>query len=75
MTKWRQTEYEQTLEMISMTENSTQELQSDHTERKRVIQKQNVTRSEKIFGKLQKQKYLKAWRNVHHWLKHKRVSA
>ena len=54
LTKWRQTEYEQTLEMISMTETSTQELQSDHTERKKVIQKQNITRSAKIVGKLQK---------------------
>lgn len=52
LSKWRQTEYEQTLEMIEMTESATQELQSDHIECKKVIQKQNITRSAKIVGKI-----------------------
>ena len=40
----------------------------------RSIRDHNVTRSANIVGKLQKQKFLKAWKNVTRWLKHKRVS-
>ena len=43
-------------------------------EQKNIIQKQNITRSAKIVGKLQKQKFLKAWKNVTRWLKHKRTA-
>ena len=72
--KWRQTEYEQALEMIQMTEENCQQMQEDHLSTKRIIQKQNITRSSKIVGKYQKQKFLKAWKAVTRWLKHKRVS-
>jgi len=60
--------------MIMVTEENTGGLENDHMERKRVIQKQNITRSAQIVGKLQKLKFLKAWKNVTRWLKHKRVS-
>jgi len=50
--KWRQTEYEQALEMITMTEESCQQMTQDHLSTKKVIQKQNITRSAKIVGKL-----------------------
>ena len=72
--KWRQTEYEQALEMISMTEETCQQLTEDHLDKKRVIQKQNITRSAKIVGKSQKHKFYQAWKNVTRWLKHKRVA-
>jgi hypothetical protein len=47
---------------------------NDQLAKKRVIQKQNITRSSKIIGKEQKHKYYMAWKNVVRWLKHKRVS-
>jgi len=37
--KWRQTEYEQALEMIAMTGDSTEQLVQEHMDKKRVIQK------------------------------------
>ena len=37
ISKWRQTEYEQTLEMIEMTETTTSDMQADHMEKKNVI--------------------------------------
>lgn len=72
--KWRQTEYEQALEMITMTCDNTQEVQGDHAMRKRIIQKQNITRSAKIVAKSQKWKVYQAWKNVARWMKHKRVA-
>lgn len=42
--------------------------------KKRIIQKQNITRSAKIVNKSQKHKYYHAWVNVTRWLKHKRVA-
>ena len=72
--KWRQTEYEQALEMITMTCENTQEMQGDHAQRKRTIQKQNITRSAKIVAKSQKWKVYQAWKNVVRWLKYRRVA-
>ena len=72
--KWRQTEYEQTLEMIVMTQDNTAQMQEQHMSKKKVIQKQNITRSARIVGKSQKHKYYMAWKNVTRWLKHKRVA-
>ena len=72
--KWRQTEYFQTLEMISMTQENQMISQGEHMQCVRSIRDHNVTRSANIVGKLQKQKFLKAWKNVTRWLKHKRVS-
>ena len=72
--KWRQTEFFQTMDMITMTEEQHQNMQDEHMACKRVIQKQNITRSSKIVGKSQKHKFYMAWKNVTRWLKHKRVS-
>ena len=43
-------------------------------QRKRVIQKQNITRSARIVAKSQKWKVYHAWKNIARWMKHKRVS-
>ena len=49
-------------------------MQQQHVSRKRVIQKQNITRSARIVSKSAKHKYYMAWKNVTRWLKHKRVA-
>lgn len=72
--KWRQTEYVQALEMITMTEENQMQIQGEHVQKKRIIQKQNITRSAKIVGKSQKHKFYQAWKNITRWLKHKRVA-
>ena len=50
------------------------QIQGDHVQTKRVIQKQSITRSAKIVGKSQKHKFYQPWKNVTRWLKHKRVA-
>ena len=57
-----------------MTEEANMQGQGDHVIKKRIIQKQNITRSSKIVGKSQKHKFYQAWKNITRWLKHKRVA-
>lgn len=74
LSKWRQTEYFQALEMIEMTHQ--QENGDDEAHRRQVkkIEKYNFDRSSRLVKKRQEHKYWYAWKRVVKWMKHRRVS-
>lgn len=74
MSKWRQTEYIQAMEMIEMTHSQENHDEETHARHVKKIEKFNFDRSTRIVKKRDKHKYWYAWKHVAKWMKHKRIA-
>ena len=74
LSKWRQTEYIQAMEMIEETHQQEAQVDETHVRHVKKIEKFNFDRSSRIVKKKNQHKYWYAWKHVAKWMKHKRVS-